>query len=388
MRLSALYQSGGLLTALVTTLLAFLIGGLVVLVTTGSNPLETYKAIFDGTGLNWLFPWEDAEERVRAARRLQATLLLTTSLILTGLAVAFAFRCGLFNIGGPGPVHARRDRRRLDRHVAPGAPWLRAHPAGARHGGAGRGVTRRHRRDPEGDGGRARGDRHDHAQLDRLLVRDVPVRPPGAAAEHAGVRPVEPRLGRHRPVRAPSRVLGEPDPPGPPHRVLHRHRRPRLLLGDPEPDDPRLRGARGRVQPRSGALWRHQRRAQLLPRHGDLRRVCRPRGRDRHPRLAVPARRQRRPDLDDRVHRDRSRLARAKHGRRRRLRRSALRRAPDRDLDAKHRPDRRLRPEPRGQPDAPDPGSRRALRGRGRPRPLSLERTQEAPDGEREAVAT
>jgi general nucleoside transport system permease protein len=101
-RLGALYQSGGLITALVTTLLAFLIGGLVVLVTTGSNPLETYKAIFDGTGLNWLFPWEEGEERVRAARRLQATLLLTTSLILTGLAVAFAFRCGLFNIGGQG----------------------------------------------------------------------------------------------------------------------------------------------------------------------------------------------------------------------------------------------------------------------------------------------
>jgi general nucleoside transport system permease protein len=101
-RLGALYQSGGLITALITTLLAFLIGGLVVLVTTGSNPLETYKAIFDGTGLNWLFPWEEGEERVRAARRLQATLLLTTSLILTGLAVAFAFRCGLFNIGGQG----------------------------------------------------------------------------------------------------------------------------------------------------------------------------------------------------------------------------------------------------------------------------------------------
>src|SRR5207248_3185259 len=33
---------------------------------------------------------------------LQQTLLLTTPLLLTGLAVAFAFRCGLFNIGGQG----------------------------------------------------------------------------------------------------------------------------------------------------------------------------------------------------------------------------------------------------------------------------------------------
>ena len=28
--------------------------------------------------------------------------MLTTTLIFTGLAVAFAFRCGLFNIGGQG----------------------------------------------------------------------------------------------------------------------------------------------------------------------------------------------------------------------------------------------------------------------------------------------
>jgi ABC-type uncharacterized transport system permease subunit len=33
---------------------------------------------------------------------LTQTLLQTTSLILTGLAVAFAFRCGMFNIGGQG----------------------------------------------------------------------------------------------------------------------------------------------------------------------------------------------------------------------------------------------------------------------------------------------
>ena len=44
----------------------------------------------------------DGDERVTAAFDLQSTLILTTSLILTGLAVAFAFRCGLFNIGGQG----------------------------------------------------------------------------------------------------------------------------------------------------------------------------------------------------------------------------------------------------------------------------------------------
>ncbi len=101
-RLAALQRAGGLATALVTTLLAFLIGGLVVLVTTGKNPLSTYRAIFDGTGLNWFFPWISHGERVTAAFNLQTTLVLTTPLILTGLAVAFAFRCGLFNIGGQG----------------------------------------------------------------------------------------------------------------------------------------------------------------------------------------------------------------------------------------------------------------------------------------------
>jgi ABC-type uncharacterized transport system permease subunit len=101
-RLAVLQRAGGLVTALVTTLLAFFVGGLVVLITTGNNPLSTYQAIFDGTGLNWFFPWVDGEERTRAAFDLQSTLVLTTSLILTGLAVAFAFRCGLFNIGGQG----------------------------------------------------------------------------------------------------------------------------------------------------------------------------------------------------------------------------------------------------------------------------------------------
>jgi simple sugar transport system permease protein len=85
-----------------TALLAFFVGGLVVLVTTHKNPLNTYREIFDGTGLNWLFPWVHGQERFNAALNLQQTLILTTTLILTGLAVAFAFRCGLFNIGGQG----------------------------------------------------------------------------------------------------------------------------------------------------------------------------------------------------------------------------------------------------------------------------------------------
>jgi ABC-type uncharacterized transport system permease subunit len=100
-RLAAYVQGGGVVVPLLTVVLAFLAGGLVILVT-GHNPLSTYKAIFNGTGLNWLLPWTSSADRPAAALNLQQTLIQTTPLILTGLAVAFAFRCGLFNIGGQG----------------------------------------------------------------------------------------------------------------------------------------------------------------------------------------------------------------------------------------------------------------------------------------------
>jgi ABC-type uncharacterized transport system permease subunit len=100
-RLSGYLRGGGIITPLLTALLAFAVGGLVVALT-GKDPIETYKAIFQGTGLNWFFPWVSGDDRTIAALNLQQTLIVTTPLILTGLAVAFAFRCGLFNIGGQG----------------------------------------------------------------------------------------------------------------------------------------------------------------------------------------------------------------------------------------------------------------------------------------------
>jgi ABC-type uncharacterized transport system permease subunit len=100
-RLSGFMRGGGLLIPLITALIAFLVGGVVV-AAAGGNPLDTYRAIFEGSGLNWLFPWVTGDDRTLAALNLQQTLILTTPLILTGLAVAFAFRAGLFNIGGQG----------------------------------------------------------------------------------------------------------------------------------------------------------------------------------------------------------------------------------------------------------------------------------------------
>jgi general nucleoside transport system permease protein len=99
-RLAAYVRGGGVVVPLLTVLLAFLCGGLVVFIT-GNDPIATYDAIFQGTGLQWLAPWP-IDDRELAAANLQQTLILTTPLILTGLAVAFAFRAGLFNIGGQG----------------------------------------------------------------------------------------------------------------------------------------------------------------------------------------------------------------------------------------------------------------------------------------------
>jgi general nucleoside transport system permease protein len=100
-RMAGYLRGGGIVTPLLTALLAFLVGGLVVLAT-GKDPIATYRAIFQGTGLNWPFLWISGQDTTVAALNLQQTLILTTPLILTGLAVAFAFRCGLFNIGGQG----------------------------------------------------------------------------------------------------------------------------------------------------------------------------------------------------------------------------------------------------------------------------------------------
>jgi ABC-type uncharacterized transport system permease subunit len=100
-RYRVLARAGGVLAPLVTAALAFLVGGLVILATNGKAPWGVYRQIVDGAGLNWIFhPTTDTT--TTAAYNLTQTLLVTTALILTGLAVSFAFNCGMFNIGGQG----------------------------------------------------------------------------------------------------------------------------------------------------------------------------------------------------------------------------------------------------------------------------------------------
>jgi general nucleoside transport system permease protein len=99
-RIALRQRSGGIAVPVLTALVAFLLGGLIVLAT-GHNPLLAYRDIFNGAGLNWIFH-PTTNTVTNSAYNLSQTLLQTTTLILTGLAVAFAFRCGMFNIGGQG----------------------------------------------------------------------------------------------------------------------------------------------------------------------------------------------------------------------------------------------------------------------------------------------
>jgi general nucleoside transport system permease protein len=91
--------------SLLTVFLALLVGGL-AMAFTGANPLNVYKDLVVGAGFDWPFHFIPGNplgvEPLLAENNLVATLVLFTPFVLTGFAVAFAFRCGLFNIGGTG----------------------------------------------------------------------------------------------------------------------------------------------------------------------------------------------------------------------------------------------------------------------------------------------
>jgi simple sugar transport system permease protein len=103
-RLAIKQRAGGIIVPIVTVVLAIVISIAVVAATEHSlhTSLLAFKEIFDGTGLGWIAHPTTNLQTSTAAYNLSQTLLQTSTLILTGLAVAFAFRCGMFNIGGQG----------------------------------------------------------------------------------------------------------------------------------------------------------------------------------------------------------------------------------------------------------------------------------------------
>jgi len=78
------------LIPLINLAVAFLVAGLVVLLV-GENPLRAAVILIDGA--------------LGRGQAIAYTLYYATSFIFTGLAVAVAFHCGLFNIGGEGQAY-------------------------------------------------------------------------------------------------------------------------------------------------------------------------------------------------------------------------------------------------------------------------------------------
>ncbi len=185
-----------------------------------------------------------------------------TTLILVGLAVAFPFRCGLFNIGGQGQylvglIVANWVGVSL-RKLADAA----ARPARGRRSGARRRGLGRHRRHPEGDDRRARGDHDDHAQLDRASGEGSTC---SARVDRCRTHTTRRRRSRGRSCRARAfRSSGATRCCRGSTTASSSPRGPRRLLADPEPDDARLRGAGDGLQSRCSRLRRHQREEEVL----------------------------------------------------------------------------------------------------------------------------
>jgi len=78
------------ITPLIAVIFALLVGAMVIMLI-GENPVFVYKTLFSNAIGN-----RDGWGNV---------LFRATPLIFTGLTVAFAFRCGLFNIGGEGQMY-------------------------------------------------------------------------------------------------------------------------------------------------------------------------------------------------------------------------------------------------------------------------------------------
>ena len=209
-RYRILQKAGGLVAPLLTVLLAFLISGARRPRHDGSSATRstTYRAIFNGSGLDWFFHVGSHTSGFRSRRARLVPVEHRRRLVSGGreppadahpLDGARSHRARS-RVRVPlrplqhrraGPVSRGLDRRGFRRHGAsavvdlPGVLLIVV--AVARRDARGRGP-RGHRRLSQGNRRRARGDHDDHAQLDRHLGRLVPLRPRRAASER-DVRP-------------------------------------------------------------------------------------------------------------------------------------------------------------------------------------------------------
>ena len=76
-----------ILIPILSILIAFIAGGIIILCL-GKNPVEAYGYLFSGA--------------FGSGRKMGQTLVIACPLIFTGLAAAFAYKCGVFNLGGEG----------------------------------------------------------------------------------------------------------------------------------------------------------------------------------------------------------------------------------------------------------------------------------------------
>lgn len=79
-----------ILSPLIAVIAAFAVGAILILLIK-DNPFETYRILLANS--------------FGSIKDITSTLFLATPLIFTGLAVAVAFRCGLFNIGAEGQLY-------------------------------------------------------------------------------------------------------------------------------------------------------------------------------------------------------------------------------------------------------------------------------------------
>lgn len=72
---------------IISILIAFIIGGIIILCL-GKNPFEAYGYLFSGA--------------FGSSQKIAQTLVVACPLIFTSLAASFAYKCGVFNLGGEG----------------------------------------------------------------------------------------------------------------------------------------------------------------------------------------------------------------------------------------------------------------------------------------------